>query len=106
MFKEGALEPSSPLRHSAELANILIVTAPEKPILFVYSDGGPDHRVTYISVKLALIALFRKLNLDYLCAVRIAPYHSDSNPVERILSLLHLGLQAIARARKSMPEEM
>ena len=106
MFKEGALEPSSPLRHSAELANILNVTGHEKPILFVYSDGGPDHRVTYISVKLALIALFRKLNLDYLCAVRTAPYHSYRNPVERIMSILNLGLQAIALARKSMPEEM
>ena len=82
------------------------MTAPEKRILFVYSDGGPDHRVTCISVKLAHIALFRKLNLDYLCAVRTAPYHSYRNPVERIMSVLNLGLQAIALARKSMPEEM
>lgn len=106
MFKEGALEPSSPLCHSAELANILNVTAPEKPILFVYSNGGPDHRVTYISVKLTLIAPFRKLNLDHLCAVKTVPCHSYRNPVERIMSFLNLGLQAIALALKSTPEEM
>ena len=38
------------------------------PVVFLYSDGGPNHRITYTSVKLALIALFLELNLDYLCA--------------------------------------
>ena len=59
-YKEGAFELSSPLRHSTELSNVLGDRVQHKPILFVYSDGGPDYRVTYISVKLALIALFRK----------------------------------------------
>ena len=44
------------------------------------SDGGPDHRATYLSVQIALIALSRslKLNLDCLvvCRARTAPYHS------------------------------
>ena len=98
MLKEGAFELSSPLRHSTELSNVLGDRVQHKPILFVYSDGGPDHRVTYISVKLALIALFRKMDVDYLCAVRTALYHSYRNPVERITSILNLGLQAIALA--------
>ena len=63
MLKEGAFEPSSPLRHSAELANAISNQVETKPVLFVYSDGGPDHRVNYVSVKIALIALFRKLDL-------------------------------------------
>ena len=58
MFREGAFEPSSPVRHSSELGNIVDDRMRDKPVLFIYSDGGPDHRVTYISVKLALIALF------------------------------------------------
>ena len=103
MFKEGAFEPSSPIRHSTELAKIIDERARDKPVVF---DGGPDHRVTYISVKLALIALYRKLDLDYLCAVRTAPYHSYRNPVERIMSILNLGLQAVALAQKKMPDEM
>lgn len=71
-------------------------------MLYIYSDGGPDHRVTFLSVKLALVAFFRRLDLDYLCA---ALYHSYRNPVERIM-ILNLGLQAVALARARMAEEM
>ena len=62
--------------------------------------------MTYLSVKLSLIALYLKLNLDYLCVARTAPYHSYRNPVERIMSILNLGLQAVALAREKMPDEM
>ena len=106
MLKEGAFEPSSPARHSAEMATIIEQKVPNHPVLFIYSAGGPDHRLTYLSVKLALIALYLKLNLDYHCAARTAPYHSYRNPVERIMSILNLGLQALALAREKMPEEM
>lgn len=103
MLKDSVFEPSSPLRHSTELAAIIEQRAPEKPVLFVYSDGGPDHRITYLSVKLSL---FVKLDLDYLCAARTAPYHSYRNPVERIMSIVNIGLQAVALAREKMPEDM
>lgn len=72
MFKDSAFEPSSPVRHCTELYSILLAHSPGKPILFIYTDGGPDHRVTYTSVKLSLIALF-KMDLDYLSAVRPVP---------------------------------
>ena len=45
-------------------------------ILFVYSDGGPDHRLTFLNVKLSLIALFMNLDLDVLIAGRTAPSYS------------------------------
>ena len=67
-------------------------------VLFVHSDGGLDHRVTFISVKLALISLFVDLDLDYLCATRTAPYHSFCNPAERIKSIFNLGLQSVGLA--------
>ena len=79
---------------------------PEKPVLLIYSDGGPDNRVTYLSVNLALIALVMKMDLDYLCATCTTPYHSYRNPVEWIMSNVNLGLQALALARHEMPEEM
>ena len=82
MLKEGAFEPSSPVRHYTEMATIIKQKVPNRPILFIYSDGGPDHRLTYLSVKLVLIALYLKLDLDYLSAARTAPYHSYCNPVE------------------------
>ena len=66
LYKEGAFEPSSP---ATELLHILREKAATCPVLYIYSDGGPDHRVTYMSVKLAQISLF--------CT---APYHSYRNP--------------------------
>ena len=62
LYKDSAFDPSPPVRHAAELAALLNDKPLTNPVLFVYSDGGPDHRVTYMSVKLALIALFLQLN--------------------------------------------
>ena len=45
-LKDSVFQASSPLRHAAELSRILQqkVNFVLKPILLVYSDGGPDHR--------------------------------------------------------------
>ena len=102
IFKEGAFESSSPLRHSTELAKIELKTCQFFSSIWMVALTIEWHT----SVKLALIVLFRKLDLDYLCAVRTAPYHSYRNPVERIMSILNLGLQAVGLARKSMPADM
>ena len=105
-LKNTHFEPSSPFRHLCELVHIIGLdpTSFSKPILFLYSDGGPDHRLTYISVQLSLICLFLKLDLDYICACRTAPYHSWKNPVERIMSVLNLGLQCVGLARAKMSD--
>lgn len=55
-LKENAFQPSSPIRHMTELNNILTGMS-EKPILLLYTDGGPDHRLTYTTVQVSLIAL-------------------------------------------------
>ena len=97
-LKEAAFSPSSPLRHATELLQTLRdkkVNSVLKPVLLLYTDGGPDHRVNFISVQLALICLFRHLQLDYLVAARTAPMQSYRNPVERMMSLLNLGLQSV-----------
>ena len=75
-LKCAAFEASCLFRHMSELYQLISShdTATLKPIVFIYTDGGPDHRLTYISVKLSLICLFLKLNLDFLCAFRMAPY--------------------------------
>ena len=65
----------------------------------LYTDGGPDHRLTYTSVKLAHIALFKDLDLDMLIALRTAPCNSYANPVERIMSTVNIGLQGIGVMR-------
>ena len=72
--------------------------------LFLYSDGGPNHRLTYVSVQLSLIALFLNFDLDILIACRTAPSHCWANPVERIMSIINLGLQCIGIMRTRMGE--
>lgn len=65
------------------------------PIVAFYKDGGPDHRPTYGSVQLALLAIFKWYDLDMLVACRTAPGKSFINPVERILSLLNLAILGV-----------
>lgn len=69
------------------------------------SDGGPDHRLAYGSVQVALLALFIRLNLDVLMAVCTCPYQSWSNTAERVMSLLNLALQNVSLERQAMSEE-
>lgn len=104
-LKEAAFQPSSPIRHSSELSKLLSSRGcPAKPILCIYSDGGPDHRLTYLSVKVSLVCLFLLLDLDYLLAARTAPCHSWRNPVERVMSTLNLGLQCVGLQRQAGDE--
>ena len=92
LYEEGDFEPSSPVCHATELAHILQEEAQTSPILFLHSDGVSDHRVTYMSVKLTMTAVFLKLDLDYLCASCTALYHSYRDPAERVMSILNWGL--------------
>eukprot|EP00117_Sycon_ciliatum_P029367 scpid23388/ scgid23400/ len=82
-----------------ELSAILQPTLASKPILFAYTDGGGDHRSTFLSVQLSWILLFLELDLDMLVTCRTAPGHSYSNPAERCMSILNIGLQNCAFAR-------
>ena len=103
-LKEAIFEPSSPSRHnSAEFYDVLTTQDLQmKPVMFMYTDSGPDHRLTYLSVQMSLTSLFLELDLDLLCASCTAPFHSWRNPVERIMSILNLGLQSIGLMRKQV----
>ena len=102
ILKESAFQPSSAIRHATELHAWLTTRIDTKSIVFLYTDGGPDHRLTYISTQLSLVALFLNLDLDLLCAARTAPNQSWRNPVERIMSVVNLGLQSVGLMRKEM----
>jgi hypothetical protein len=104
-LKDPIYEASSPFRHATELHKVLLTRMNERHILFIYSDGGPDHRLTYVTVQLSLIALFLNLNLDVLVAGRTAPSHSWANPVERVISVVNLGLQCVGVMRAKMSDE-
>lgn len=99
-LKENAFHPSSPIRHMTELKGVLEAVDDCHPLLLLYTDGGPDHRLTYVSVQISLISIFLALDLDFLCAVRTPPYHSWKNPAERIMSILNIGLQSVGIMRQ------
>ena len=99
-LKENAFQPSSPIRHMAELEGVLHTVNDDHPLLLLYTDGGPDHRLTYATVQISLICIFLALDLDFLCAVRTPPYHSWKNPAERIMSILNIGLQSVGVMRQ------
>ena len=102
LLKDAAFQPSSAIRHATELNSWLCTRIGDRSILFLYTDGGPDHRLTYVSTQLSLIALFLNLNLDLICVARTAPNQSWRNPVERIMSIVNLGLQSVGLMRKEM----
>lgn len=85
--------------------DIYFISGEIPPVLFMYTNGGPDHRVNYLSVKVALISLFRELNLDMLIALRTAPSNSWANPVERVMSIVNIGLQGVGVMRRKMSDE-
>ena len=97
--QDAVFQPSSPMRHAASLRPLL--QEDPKPILILFTDGGPDHRLTYESVKVSLIALFKATNLDMIIAGRCAPGQSWMNPVERVMALLNLGLQNVSLEREA-----
>ena len=109
--KDKVTEPSCPLRHATETCRLIQThfsdcgVISKNPILVIVSDGGPDHRVTYGTVKVSAVALFRALDLDMLICLRTCPYQSWQNIAERIMSTLNLALQNVSLARRSMDPE-
>lgn len=104
-YKDSVFESSSPFRHAAEIEKFLS-NFDIKPVMILYSDGGPDHRLTYHSVKLSLIVMFKRLGVDTLIAIRTAPGHSWLNPAERIMSIINLALQNCALTRDECQSDL
>lgn len=97
--KDAVFEPSSPARHAIELEQLLPQVR-DQPILMMYTDGGPDHRCTYLSVMCTVIYLWHKLDLDMVVLARTPPGWSWKNPAERVMSQLNLALQSVGLMRE------
>ena len=102
-MKENCFEASSALRHMCELGSY---KENNKPILILYTDGGSDHRLTFMSVKLSLIAYFLEHDKDMLIAVRTPPYNSWKDPAERVMSILNIGLNSVGLMRGGADEDV
>lgn len=109
VVKDAIFEASSPMRHMTEVIRMLGKFLEEDqdvpPIFGVYTDGGSDHRTTFISVQVAYIAMWLVCNLDMLVACRTPPYLSVLNPAERVMSTLNIPLYGLALARKRLSPE-
>ena len=57
------------------------------------TDGGGEHRVNFHLVKVPFILLFKVLGMDLLVAIRCDLGQSYIRIVERIMSILNLGIQ-------------
>lgn len=97
IVNDSIFQMSSPFRHGAAIAKLLAQST--APIVMKFTDGGTDQRNTLESVKCATICLFVEMNLDMVILARCAPGHSWTNPAERVMSILNLGLQNCALER-------
>lgn len=107
-FKESVFQASSSFRSVLEIQKSLILNgfnSKNAPHLYMMTDGGPEHRVNFESVKIPLILMFKQLKLDSLIAIRTAPGQSYVNIVERIMSILNLGFQNVALEREESPSD-
>ncbi|CAC5365132.1 unnamed protein product [Mytilus coruscus] len=74
-YKDSVFEPSTPWRHSVEIKDIL-QEKPTMPMLMIFSDGGPDHRITY------------HLNMDAVLSVSVAVYSAGNFKKDLVTNVL------------------
>jgi hypothetical protein len=104
-LKDYVFQSSSPLRHVAELLPVLEKKDTEVSTLLMFTDGGLDHNCKHLSVQTALLAMFLLGGMNTMVVLGPAPQQSWTNPAERIMSILNLGLQGCSLARTAMDEK-
>jgi hypothetical protein len=101
-IKDAVFQPSTPLRHATEVKGIIGDKMKDLRVLLMYTDGGPDHNVKYLTVWVSLIWLFLSGDLDLLVAARTCPTQSWKNVVERLMCILNLAMYGVTVVRKHM----
>ena len=69
-------------------------------------DGAADYNMLNGGALLAHLVDYFSSGADLVISFRFCPYQSYLDPVEHCMSLLNLGLQAVALARDMMPPEL
>ena len=106
LVKDAVFEGSTALRHSTEYAKLFKPVANDLSCMMIYSDGGPDHNVTFLRTILALILLYLALDLDFLIAARTCAKMSWKNAVEKIMCILNLAMYGVVLVRDEMSSDM
>ena len=105
-LKDAVFQRSSPLRHAEELIRLMSdIMEPTQTVMVILTDGGPDRHLLRAGIEASWLAVARALDLDGLVVLRTVPKLSWRNPVERVMSVLNLGLQNLALSRPAMPQE-
>ena len=105
----AATEPSSAMRNAAELKETILKKYGTvefiPPIIILYTEGGPDHRTDFLSVKIAITVLYHSLNADMLLYLRTAPPRSFVQESTRVNCILNLGLYGMGVIRQKVHPE-
>ena len=94
--KDSVTQQSNPLRHACALVKAIGKLETKPSVLLKLSGGGADHCCNLEYAKSSAICIFKELDLDFYVAARCAPGQSWTNPAERVMSLLNIGLQNCA----------
>ena len=105
-LKDAIFQGSSPVRHAVELLamNSRKGNIPDAFVL-AFTDGGPDHNISFLNVIISWLGYFILGRCDFLVVARTAPTQSWTNPAERVMSVLNLALSNCALSRETMSEE-
>jgi len=92
--------------HATELL-VINTRVNKKADAFVmaFTDGGPDHNISFLNVMISWLAYFIVRGCDILVVGRTAPTQSWTNPAKRLMSVLNLALSSCALAREPMDDE-
>ncbi len=101
-LKDSILQASSPLRHVVELIPLIKEKDGYLAALLLFTNGGSNHNCKHLKVQTALLALFFMGGMDTMVLLRTAPQQSWTNPSERIMSVINLGLQGCSLGRTAM----
>lgn len=102
-LRDAIFDPSNVYDHCAQLIDAVREKGLKPTVLVLQTDGGPDHSLKRLATKMALIALFKELDIDHLAVLRSAPNGSAGNKIERAMSVLNLPLAHTATKRGVWP---
>ena len=101
--KSSIMQPSTVVRAHTELSKVLIREKKNKQTVgILLTDGGPEHNLNFMSVQIVLILLWRMVKFGVLVVCRSCPQNSWTNEVERVMSVLNLGLYSMCFSRLRM----
>lgn len=100
--KSSIMQPSTVVRAHTELGEFFHRQMNPNQTIGILLTGGPEHNNTFTSVQVALVLLWRKLNLDVLLVGRSCPQNSWTDNIKRVMSVLNLALYSMCFSRPTM----